>query len=44
MVKKIKKLMGNLPDGRVSRLVLGALTIMALLIFCLFLLMTLIGT
>ena len=29
--------MGNLPEGRVSRLVLGALTIMALLIFCLFL-------
>lgn len=37
MVKKIKELMGNLPEGRVSRLVLGALTIMALLIFCLFL-------
>lgn len=37
MVEKIKELMGNLPDGRVSRLVLGALAIVALLIFCLFL-------
>lgn len=37
MVKKIKELMGNLPEGRVSRLVLGALTIMAFFIFCLFL-------
>ena len=37
MVKKIMELMGNLPEGRVARLVLGALTSMALLIFCLFL-------